>query len=40
MKKLSVFAIAMAAMVFAACGGNKSAQNTERFSEEFRTGAD
>ena len=29
MKKLSVFAIAMAAMVFAACGGNKSAQNTE-----------
>ena len=29
MKKLSVFAIAFAAMVFAACGGNKSAQNTE-----------
>jgi hypothetical protein len=29
MKKLSVFAIAIAAMVFAACGGNKSAQNTE-----------
>lgn len=29
MKKLSVFAIAMAAMVFASCGGNKSAQNTE-----------
>ena len=29
MKKVSVFAIAFAAMVFAACGGNKSAQNTE-----------
>ena len=29
MKKVSVFAIAFAAMLFAACGGNKSAQNTE-----------
>ena len=29
MKKLSVFAIAFAAVLFAACGGNKSAQNTE-----------
>ena len=29
MKKLSVFAIAFAVVLFAACGGNKSAQNTE-----------
>ena len=29
MKKLSVFAVAFTAMVFAACGGNKSAQTTE-----------
>ena len=29
MKKLSVFAIAFAAVLFAACGGNKNAQNTE-----------
>jgi hypothetical protein len=29
MKKVSVFAIAFAVVLFAACGGNKSAQNTE-----------
>jgi hypothetical protein len=29
MKKLSIFAVAFTAMVFAACGGNKSAQTTE-----------
>ena len=29
MKKLSFFAVALAAMTFAACGGNKSAQNAE-----------
>ena len=29
MKKLSVLAIAFAAVVFAACGGQKNAQNTE-----------
>lgn len=29
MKKLSVFAVAFTAMIFAACGGNKSAQTTE-----------
>ena len=29
MKKLSIFAVAFAAIAFAACGGNKSAQNVE-----------
>lgn len=29
MKKLSILSVAFAAIVFAACGGNKSAQNTE-----------
>ncbi len=29
MKKLTVFAVALAAMTFAACGGNKSAQTAE-----------
>ena len=29
MKKLSVFAVAFAAITFAACGGNKTAQSTE-----------
>ena len=29
MKKLSIFAVAFTAMVFAACGGNKSAQTTD-----------
>ena len=29
MKKLSFFAVALAAMTFAACGGNKSGQNAE-----------
>ena len=29
MKKLSIFAIALAAMTFAACGGNKSAQTAD-----------
>ena len=29
MKKLSIIAVAFAAIVFAACGGNKGAQNTE-----------
>ena len=30
MKKLSIFAVAFAAMMFAACGGNKTAQNAEQ----------
>ena len=30
MKKLSIFAVAIAAMTFAACGGNKTAQNGEQ----------
>ena len=30
MKKLSIFAVAVAAMAFTACGGNKSAQNAEQ----------
>ena len=30
MKKLSIFAVAFAAMMFAACGGNKTAQNVEQ----------
>ena len=30
MKKLSILAVAIAAMTFAACGGNKSAQNVEQ----------
>ena len=30
MKKLSMFAVAFAAMMFAACGGNKTAQNAEQ----------
>ena len=29
MKKLSIFAVAFAAIAFAACGGNKCAQNVE-----------
>ena len=30
MKKLSMFAVAFAAMMFAACGGNKTAQTAEQ----------
>ncbi len=30
MKKLSIFAVVLAAMVFAACGGKKSAENAEQ----------
>lgn len=35
MKKLSIFAVAIAAMAFTACGGNKSANNTEEVQKSF-----
>jgi hypothetical protein len=34
MKKLSIYAVALAAMAFTACGGNKSANNTEETEVE------
>lgn len=37
MKKLSVFAVAFTAMVFAACGGNKGAQNTEAEADSLKS---
>ena len=34
MKKLSIFAVAIAAMAFTACGGNKGTQNAEQTETE------
>lgn len=35
MKKLSIFAVAIAALAFTACGGNKSTQNVEEEQKSF-----
>lgn len=37
MKKLSIFAVAITAMVFAACGGNKSTQTTEEATDSLKS---
>ena len=40
MKKLSIFAVTIAALAFTACGGNKNQQATEQTEEslDFQTG--